>query len=858
MTRFYKREMGQCAKTVGFRGVLFSIFVIASLLASVALPILAWTSFTSASSGAQIWTEDAEGNIKTDFEPNETVYIRGSGFNLNAQIEIAITWPDNTVDRDNSISNENGNFIYAYLLDGIYGTYYVTATDDVNSTSTTFDDRPKLQGFDKATGKWSSGNLAGWKELDWVPYRIGFKYLPEGTSSYTFNVYHNNLMDNKDGVDVLRDFHVGDENGNPVTGSVTVSGPSYKTPGKGCERDIYYALLVTFTTPSPRLNWYLYWQAHLAFGASGWPGASLHAYTDVSGSQDVPINVPPAPPGSISGSKWNDLNRDSSWDLGEPGLSGWIIQLYFFDPIENAWTHLADESTDSTGNYTFSGLIGGDYYLAEILQENWIQTYPPAGIHSITLSEGENKSGLDFGNFFAVRSVAVSILPNENSGPPRTMLSYIVTVTNTGDVEDNYDLTVRDNAGWGPALSDNSLTVPAGENRTATLSVTIPENAIPSTKDNIVVRATSQADNRVSAENSAIAHAAAFARGVRVSISPENQENRPGATLDYVVVITNEGDVVDNYVLTASDNENWGPTITPSSRKINPGASDNAILSLTIPRNAWANKKATVVVTATSTENTEVSASDNGIARVSVVRGVDVSISPSFQSGTPGMTLTYTVTITNTGNVEDTYDIAVGDNAGWDPEFDLVQVRLAPYGSAVMWYLKVTVPGDAPVGAEDNITITATSTDNAVSDSDSCIAHGSKAEFSLITKFKVALDMDFFLSTGSKLVVRFYNHGNIFENENVIESFVPPVQLVKSWIIPHPENIGVKKIRLDLTTDNIEDVIATITTFTVTQGDLWARLVQIYLEWPFASFERREVLNAEIVDIYLQWPFAPF
>ena len=255
--------------------------------------------------------------------------------------------------------------------------------------------RTKLEGFDKTAGKWATGNLDGWKELDWVPYRLTFGDLSEGTSSFTFNIYHNSLSDDKEGVDRLNDFHVGDEDGNPVTGSVTVSGPFYKTLGKWGDQDIYYTILVSFTTPSPRLSWYLYWQAHLAYGASGWPGSSLHAYTDISGK--VSINVPPTPIGSISGSKWNDLNRDGTWDPNEQGISGWTIQLYRFE--ESAWTHLADENTDSAGRYTFS-LVVGSYRLYEVLKGNWTQTFPPSGSHEdIALSEGETKDNINFGNF---------------------------------------------------------------------------------------------------------------------------------------------------------------------------------------------------------------------------------------------------------------------------------------------------------------------------------------------------------------------------------------------------------------------------------------------------------------------------
>jgi hypothetical protein len=79
-------------------------------------------------------------------------------------------------------------------------------------------------------------------------------------------------------------------------------------------------------------------------------------------------------------------------------------------------------------------------------------------------------------------------------------------VTNTGSVDDTYTLENNDNSGWSLSISLPSLTVPAGESRTATLSVTIPENAAICTRDNITIRATSQGDNTVSAENSCTAH----------------------------------------------------------------------------------------------------------------------------------------------------------------------------------------------------------------------------------------------------------------------------------------------------------------------------------------------------------------
>jgi hypothetical protein len=71
---------------------------------------------------------------------------------------------------------------------------------------------------------------------------------------------------------------------------------------------------------------------------------------------------------------------------------------------------------------------------------------------------------------------------------------------------DNYNLTVSDNAGWSLSIFPNSLMIPPGENRAATLSVTIPENAEYCTEDLITVTATSQADSSVSDSASCITY----------------------------------------------------------------------------------------------------------------------------------------------------------------------------------------------------------------------------------------------------------------------------------------------------------------------------------------------------------------
>jgi len=101
--------------------------------------------------------------------------------------------------------------------------------------------------------------------------------------------------------------------------------------------------------------------------------------------------------------------------------------------------------------------------------------------------------------------VAVSISPTYQGGVPGATLVYIITVKNTGDLMDSYTLTVGDNSGWGLTLSENTLTIPAGENRTVTLSVAIPFGEV-CTFDNILVTAPSMADNAVMDTDECFAH----------------------------------------------------------------------------------------------------------------------------------------------------------------------------------------------------------------------------------------------------------------------------------------------------------------------------------------------------------------
>lgn len=98
-----------------------------------------------------------------------------------------------------------------------------------------------------------------------------------------------------------------------------------------------------------------------------------------------------AVPGSLSGKVFNDLNSNGILDVGDSSLAGWRIHL--------SGPSNATATSDTGGNYVFTGLLPGTYTLNEDLEFGWLQTYPfHGGTHSVVLGSGQNITGENFGD----------------------------------------------------------------------------------------------------------------------------------------------------------------------------------------------------------------------------------------------------------------------------------------------------------------------------------------------------------------------------------------------------------------------------------------------------------------------------
>ena len=117
---------------------------------------------------------------------------------------------------------------------------------------------------------------------------------------------------------------------------------------------------------------------------------------------------------SISGQKFNDLDRDGTKDAGEPGLPDWTIQL----DLNNDGSIDLRQVTDANGNYTFTGIGPGTHKLSEVPQPGWVQTCPmpvPPGVYVMSTQSGHSVWGLDFGNYLNAAPVVVSAIPDRTT-----------------------------------------------------------------------------------------------------------------------------------------------------------------------------------------------------------------------------------------------------------------------------------------------------------------------------------------------------------------------------------------------------------------------------------------------------------
>lgn len=305
-----------------------------------------------------------------------------------------------------------------------------------------------------------------------------------------------------------------------------------------------------------------------------------------------------------------------------------------------------------------------------------------------------------------VYGVTLTTDDDAKGGPGGTTVTYNVIVNNTGNIDDTYTLSASGNS-W-PVTFPTSIAVSAGSSNTFQISVAIPADVGSNTNDAVTIRAVSDGDPitpPVSASHMFTTSAPSY--GVLLTISDNTLSGKPGKAVDYYVRITNTGNIDDSYDLILSGN-GWATTVT-SPVFVAAGASEYRKVTVTIPVDVTHGATDTVTITAISLGDPgdPKTSDDLALTTTALAYGVSLSVAPSsYQMGVAGGTVTFSLTVTNTGTIDDSYTLTLSGNA-WTTTLDgSVSVAV---GTPVTLPVVVTIPATATNGASDRVTITATS-----------------------------------------------------------------------------------------------------------------------------------------------------
>ena len=300
---------------------------------------------------------------------------------------------------------------------------------------------------------------------------------------------------------------------------------------------------------------------------------------------------------------------------------------------------------------------------------------------------------------YGVTLVGVSDLTTETSNAGQGV-SYTLTVSNTGNTNDVIDLTTIGDAA---TLSHNSVSLTLGASAEVTL--TISGNALATAGDYTVkVTATSHGDSTKSAEVSTTTTILPVYGVTLVGVGDLTTETSDASEgVAYTLTVSNTGntdDVID--LMTSGDAE---ATLSQTSVSLEAGTS--AEVTLTVSADALTTAgdyefKVTATSQGDNTKTTEVTTTTTilPVYGVTLVSVSDSTTEPvDIDEG-----ISYTLTITNTGNTDDVIDLATSDDAA---TLSQTSVPLAPGASAEV---KLTISADALATAGDYaVKVTATS-----------------------------------------------------------------------------------------------------------------------------------------------------
>jgi CSLREA domain-containing protein len=298
---------------------------------------------------------------------------------------------------------------------------------------------------------------------------------------------------------------------------------------------------------------------------------------------------------------------------------------------------------------------------------------PGASLYTVTVTVSSSgnpaiqATATDTASAGAVPQIAPASQLKE--GLPGETVTFTHTVTNIGQSDGTFtpSLTLSQGSPWSGSLTDpSSFTLNPNDSRVVTLTVTVPNTPIPDAGTLVTATLTVQASGGASAAAASITRVG-LVPGFTLSAATVPTLNLPpGATAVFTHTLTNTGNGLDTFVVTAtlsSGLENL--TVTPSGPfSLARGASQQVVVQARV-RDGQAVGTEQIQVTGARVGGGVPSQTQTDTVNVQAAPGVRLSPGQTENITPPG-SVTFTHVLTNVGNVAGNFSVsASGLPAGW-------------------------------------------------------------------------------------------------------------------------------------------------------------------------------------------------
>ncbi len=379
--------------------------------------------------------------------------------------------------------------------------------------------------------------------------------------------------------------------------------------------------------------------------------------------------------GRIGDFVWTDSNGNGLQDVNEPGVNGVTVRL--LDGLGNvlATTTTANNGIGDPGYYTFTGLLAGSYIVEFVAPGGYTFTVQNADAQGLNgavnsdanittgrtvvfaLAAGQTNMNADAGFFIPnplIDIVKSFVWTTGDGDQVGDIVTFTFTVTNTGSVTLN-PVTVTDDQ-FGPiTLLATSLAPGAFTTGTATLTLTQALLDAGSHTNIATAHGTPPIGPDVTDTDT---RTVTFTETPSIHIAKTfewttGNGSQVGDVVTFTFTVTNTGNVTLNPV-TVNDDQ-LGP-ITLLATSLAPGASTTGTATLTLTQALLDAGSHTNIATATGTPPSGPDVTDPDTLTVTFTETPSISIQKTFAWTTGdgsqvGHEVTYTYTVTNTGNV---------------------------------------------------------------------------------------------------------------------------------------------------------------------------------------------------------------